>query len=435
MAVLLLAGLLIAVVSMLDLVRVRTVAARQAVPATVGLSAAPVTTGPAPRVDYARLDQRIATLMQEPDMVGLAVGTVENGQVRFVRGYGEVLAGSAEPVTPDTVFRWGSVSKGLAASLVVKLAAKGGVALDTPVANLGTSLRLPPGSGSVTVADVLSHRVGLTRNAWDDRLEGGEDPRALRSALAFLPRDCPPSTCHSYQNIAFDTATEIVEGAAGSSYAATARARLFAPLGMTSASTDRAGLERARSWARPHRFARRPTMVNDVYYRIPAAGGVNSSIIDLVRWMRAQLGAAPAVLSPAMLATLHAPRVATAPRGRRSAMDRAMTGAAYGLGWRSFTYAGHKLVGHRGTVDGYGSLILFDPVAKSGIVMMWNSNWHRAARLQLEFFDMFYGLPPTDWLELKPRPGAEAVAIRPAPPASPPPVDPVQRATFSPPQS
>jgi beta-lactamase class C len=201
-----------------------------------------------------------------------------------------------------------------------------------------------------------------------------------------------------------------VEGAAGSSYAAAARTRLFAPLGMTSASTDRAGLEHARSWARPHRFGRRSTTVNDVYYRIPAAGGVNSSISDLVRWMRAQMGAAPTVLSPATLETLHAPRVATAPRGRRAAMDRALTGAAYGLGWRSFDYAGHHLVGHRGTVDGYGSLMLFDPAAKSGIVMLWNSNWHRAARLQLEFFDMLYGLPPTDWLELKPR-AAPAVPV------------------------
>jgi beta-lactamase class C len=91
-------------------------------------------------------------------------------------------------------------------------------------------------------------------------------------------------------------------------------------------------------------------------------------------------------------------------------MDRALSGAAYGLGWRSFTYAGHHLVGHRGTVDGYGSLMLFDPATRSGIVMLWNSNWHRAARLQLEFFDMLYGLPPTDWLELKPR-AASAVPV------------------------
>jgi beta-lactamase class C len=97
---------------------------------------------------------------------------------------------------------------------------------------------------------------------------------------------------------------------------------------------------------------------------------------------------------------MHRPRVSTPPHGRRSAMDRALTNAAYGLGWRSFSYAGHTLVGHRGSVDGYGALILFDPSDRSGIVMLWNSNAYKAARLQLEFFDMLYGLPPTDWLEL-----------------------------------
>ena len=379
-------------------------AAKPDAPAAVGLSAEPVPASVPSRVDYARLDARIARLMQEPDMVGLAVGAVEQGQVRFVRGYGEALAGSGMPVTPDTVFRWGSVSKGVASALVVKLAADGGPALDAPVAGLHTTLRLPGASGGVTVADVLSHRTGLVRNAWDDRLEAGEDPRALRAALGGLSPLCPPSTCHAYQNIAYDAATEIVEGATGASYGAVARDRLFAPLGMASATMNRAGLQTARSWARPHHLARTPATVNDMYYRVPAASGVNASISDLVRWMRAQMGAAPAVLSAAQLATMHTPRVPTTPRGRRGAMDRAMTDAAYGLGWRSFTYAGRRLVGHRGTVDGYGALVLFDPADKSGIVMLWNSNWHRAARLQLEFFDMLYGLPPTDWLELEPLP-------------------------------
>jgi beta-lactamase class C len=380
------------------------------VAAPAGLSAAPEPAAGPTRVDYARLDQRISRLMQEPDMVGLAVGTVENGRVRFVKGYGETLAGSGMPVTPDTVFRWASVSKGVAAALVVKLAEEGRFPLDAPIHTMGTTLRLPGKSQKVTVADLLSHRVGLVRNAWDDRLEKGEDPRTLRTAMAGLPPFCPPSTCFGYQNVAFDAATEIVEGATGMSYAAVARDRLFAPLGMTSTSIGRTGLVGARSWAQPHRLAKTPTIVNDIYYRVPAAGGVNSSINDLVRWMRAQMGAAPAVLSPAALARLHEARVPTPPHGRRGPMDRALTDAAYGLGWRSFTYAGHRLIGHRGAVDGYRALVLFDPAGRSGIVMLWNSNWPGAARLQLEFFDMLYGLPPTDWLALDPLPVAVADA-------------------------
>lgn len=367
------------------------------------------------RVDYRRLEARIARLMQEPDMVGLAVGTIEGGEVRFVKGFGETVAHTGAAVTPDTVFRWASVSKGVASALVIKLTEEGKVSLNAPVASLGTTLTLPGDSGNVTVANILSHRVGLVRNAWDERLEAGEDPKALRAALGTLPVHCPPGTCYGYQNIAFDTVTEIVEGATGEGYASLARKRLFEPLGMRNASVGRVGLQSATSWAHPHHKGKVLVTVNDSYYRVPAAGGVNSSIRDLLRWMQAQTGSAPGVISPTALETMHRPRVPTPPHGRRGAMDRALTQAEYGLGWRTFVYAGHALVGHRGSVDGYGSLILFDPEDKSGIVMLWNSNFSKPARLQLEFFDLLYGLPFTDWLELetKPQPPADATTERP----------------------
>ena len=362
-------------------------------------------------VDYAYLDQRIGQLMRERDMVGLAVGTVERGQVRFLQGYGETRAGSGDRVTPTTVFRWASLSKGVAASLVVKLAEDGKLSLDAPLRTMGTTLALPGDWSRVTVADLLSHRLGLVHNAWDDRLEGGADPRQIRREYGTLPTLCAPATCYAYQNIAYDAASEIVEAATGASYARDAHDLLFAPLGMTDATVGRAGLEGSQSWARPHRGGRRTVAVDEAYYRVPAAGGVNSSIFDLTRWMQAQMGLMPNTLSPAALALLHTPRVPTPPHGSRGAMDRALTDAAYGLGWRSYHYAGHALVGHRGAVDGYGSLILFDPALQSGIVMLWNSNHYQAARLQLEFFDMLYGRPRTDWLEIKPE-GTPAAPTR-----------------------
>jgi beta-lactamase class C len=364
-------------------------------------------------VDYRRLDARIAELMRDSDMVGLAVGTIERGEVHFLKGYGETVAGSGAAVTPDTVFRWASLSKGVAAALVVGLAEDGKLSLDAPIDSLRTTLTLPGGTHQVTVADILSHRVGLRRNAWDDRLEAGEDPRVLRAQLGRLQPFCPPATCYGYQNIAFDTATEIVEAVSGKRFAAVAEQRLFGPLGMTSASIGRAGLETSPDWARPHRRNKLLTSVNDVYYRVPSAGGVNSSIRDLLVWMGAQMGNAPATLSPNALATMHKPVVSTPPRGRRGPMDRAFSSSAYGLGWRSVTYAGRTLVGHRGWVEGYGTLILFDPADRSGIVMLWNSNTGKPARLQLEFFDMLYGLPFTDWLELSVEPpptGAPSLA-------------------------
>ena len=74
-------------------------------------------------VDYRLLDARLRQLMTRPAMVGLAVGVVENGRITFLQGYGETLKGSGDPVTPDTVFRWASCSKGVAATMVAKLSA------------------------------------------------------------------------------------------------------------------------------------------------------------------------------------------------------------------------------------------------------------------------------------------------------------------------
>ncbi|MEO6114551.1 MAG: serine hydrolase domain-containing protein, partial [Sphingomicrobium sp.] len=64
------------------------------------------------RIDYAQLDARLKRMVAKPNMVGMAVGVVENGRITFLNGYGETIAGSGEKVTPQTVFRWASVSKG-----------------------------------------------------------------------------------------------------------------------------------------------------------------------------------------------------------------------------------------------------------------------------------------------------------------------------------
>ena len=139
-------------------------------------------------VDYRLLDSRLKQLMTKPAMVGLAVGVVENGRITFLQGYGETLAGSGDRVTPQTVFRWASVSKGVAATMVAKLAEQGKINLQAPVANYAPDLKLPGGNEyRATVGDLLSHRLGLYRNAFDNKLEEGQDPHMLRSMLALNP--------------------------------------------------------------------------------------------------------------------------------------------------------------------------------------------------------------------------------------------------------
>lgn len=351
-------------------------------------------------VDYQLLDARLQQLMERPSMVGLAVGVVENGRITFLRGYGETAADSDEEVTPETVFRWASVSKGVAATMVAKLAEQGELSLAAPVARYSDSLKLPKSAENrASVGDLLSHRLGIYRHAYDNKLEEGQDPRFLRQTLSELNLICQPGTCWSYQNVAYDAAAEIVARVTGRSFPAATQQMLFNPLGMNSASMSKEGIMTAASWARPHNGGRRELQIDGEYYKVAAAGGVNSNIKDMAVWMLAQMGRMPDVVSPAVLEEIHAPLVETSRElSRLRKFRERLNEAWYGYGWRSYDYAGHRIVGHRGGVDGYRSLILFDPEKKSGVVALWNSNTNQPGGLEFEVMDMIYGLPFRDWL-------------------------------------
>jgi beta-lactamase class C len=354
------------------------------------------------RIDYGRLDRRMQQLAADRSVVGVAIVTIENGDISFAKGYGVTTDGpDGEPVDAHTVFRWASVSKGLAATLVAKLAEQKKLSLRDPVARWAPSLKLPEQAEHVaTIDNLLSQSLGIWKNAYDQDLEDGNDPKEIRSRLKNIPLLCPPGKCYSYPNIAYDAASEAAENAGRKSYERLVRDEIFGPLGMQSASVTREGLVSAPSWAPPHN-GRRELDVSEAYYRVPAAGGVNSSIIDLGIWMRAQMGKMPRVLSPKLLRTLHSPRIRTYSIHRQRELDRALKDASYGLGWRIWHYNGRELIGHRGAVDGYRSLILFDPLLKAGVGMMWNSQAVEPTGIQLEVFDMLYNQPFKDWVELE----------------------------------
>jgi beta-lactamase class C len=362
-----------------------------------------VTSGPS-AIDYARLDERLTRMARDPGIVGMAVGIIEDGQIRYAKGFGITTTRDGEPVTENTVFRWASLSKGVAADMVATLAARGQLSLTDPINRWSTSLRLPDGGEArLTLADLLAHRLGIAKHAYEPNLESGQDAKMLRGMMATLGNACPPGTCHAYQNVAYDAASEIVERVTGVPYAQALHDNFFAPLGMEHASATRDGLLTSEHWARPHRGGRGtpPGEVSDAYYRVPAAGGVNGSIMDLTLWMRAQMGLAPQVLPPEALTAVQTPRVATPQENSRRARFRERTARTmYGLGWRVMDYAGHTVIGHHGGVFGYRSMIMFDPQLKSGVVVLWNSGSSRPNGIEYEVMDMIYHLPFRDWLGL-----------------------------------
>ncbi len=361
------------------------------------------------QVDYDTLHERLTRLTKDDTMVGLAVAVIEDGEVTFAEGYGVTRFGG-DAISTDTVFRWASLSKGVASTTIGKMAGEGQLSLSDTISQFKTSLRLPFGGEKVgTLEDLLSHKIGVVPNAYDTKLEDGGDPVEIRKSLAKLKRMCPVGDCHTYQNVAFDAVAEVVASVRGLDFEEVVRLELFEPLGMRDASFGLEALKSSFSWAEPHRKRRADAKplrrtVKRSYYRVPAAGGVNGSIIDLAKFAKAQMGLEPEMLGPDTLTDLHTPRIYT--RREQSSMSRRYGGhlrdARYALGWRVYKYGkpGYRVVGHRGAVEGYRSLILFDPERNSGVVALWNSNARKPVGVQFEVMDMVYGLPAQDWLRI-----------------------------------
>lgn len=359
------------------------------------------------RIDYRAFDAQLSALSQRPEMAGLAVAVVEDGELRFVRSYGVADASTGAAVTPNTLFRWASVSKTAAGALAAALAEDGTIDLNRPVADWRTSLRLPGGAEAhVTVEQLLSQRTGLTKNAYDDKLEAGESPELVRASLAAAPLQCEPGTCHTYQNIAFDAASEILTQAANEPFADAVIDRFFRPLGMVSAHYGMTGLTGAKDWARPHRN-RQVRPISEAYWRVPAAAGVESDIVDFAKWMQAMMGKRPDVLPRPVLQLAHSPRVRTA-RLYGGALRQANKDGAYGLGWRSFTYDSRHLEGHSGAVSGYRATMIFEPATRTGVVAMWNSDWGFPFRIPFAAIDSYHRRPDAHWLDLSELPPTKA---------------------------
>jgi beta-lactamase class C len=155
-------------------------------------------------IDYDRLDQRLTRLAAEEDMVGLAVAVIEDGEIRFAKGYGYTAIGGAA-VTDETVFRWASLSKGVAASQIAILAGQARLNLSDTVAKFKTSLRLPGGGETqATLEDVCPTgwalsptpmtrrwRMAATRSKSAKACSGSN--RSARSANV-IPTRTSPST-------------------------------------------------------------------------------------------------------------------------------------------------------------------------------------------------------------------------------------------------
>lgn len=356
--------------------------------------------------DIRQFEAMAQAMVADQRIPGMAMAIVHNGQILSARGYGITDVRNAEPIDAHTVFRLASLSKSFAGTLTGLLVNDGTLRWDSKLVDYMPSFQLvdPNAARTITVADLLSHRVGLTHNTYDRDLENYADYRVLTQKLAYAPLSCQPGTCYGYQNIAFSLIGDVVFAATGDFYSQEVQRRLFKPLGMNDASLGLEGITAASRWAKPHVRARggwASVTPKPTYYQLPPAAGVNASASDMAQWLIAQTGHRPDVLPLPLLATLHQPLVETPGEIRGSSWRRQRLGSAgYALGWRVFDYAGHRVVFHAGAVQGYRGMVALLPERDLGIAVMWNSESGLPTGLLPTMLDRAIGMPAQRWLDV-----------------------------------
>jgi beta-lactamase class C len=390
--------------------------AHAAAPAAAGKDAGPIEV-PAERVKATLVAYRqwLEHLDQRHAVAGLATAVVVDDKVVFEDTLGYANARSKLPITPDTVFRLASLSKAFATALTAILVRDGKLSWDTRLVNVLPFFKLKnvPDTQQATVGDILGQRLGLPRNTYDNMLEDDIPYEELVRKLDEVDMTCGVGQCYGYQNVAFSLIGDVVYAMSGDFFYRLVDKRVFFPLGMTTASYGRAALESSKSWARPHRATGHgwePFEPKEAYYRVAPAAGVNASLHDMEHWLIAQMGGRPDVLSPAMLAKLHAPGVRTPSELHSTTWRRGrLTAAHYALGWRVFEYGGETLVYHAGAVQGYRTMIGFFPKYHVGVVTMWNSPGAAPSGLMPMVFDSLLGLPHVDWAGVEGKAAARPV--------------------------
>ena len=357
--------------------------------------------------DVQRFEAVANQLVANGRIPGLAMAIVKDGQILSARGYGVTDARNPQPVDAHTVFRLASLSKSFAGTVTGMLVNDGVLRWDSRLTDYVPDFRLsmPNAAQQVTVADLLSHRVGLTHNAYDRDLEGNADFHALTVKMANAPMTCAPGQCYAYQNVAFSLVGDVVFAATGQFYSEEVVRRIFKPLGMHDASYGLEGIEASARWAKPHVRGGGgwvPLRPKPTYYRVAPAAGVNASISDMAQYLIAQTGHRPDVLPAPLLATLHSSLIETPGELRGASWRRTrLSSAGYALGWRVFDYAGHDLIFHGGAVQGYRGAMALLPDRDLGIAILWNSESALPSGLLPTIIDSALGLGDGQWLDEK----------------------------------
>jgi len=223
----------------------------------------------------------------------------------------------------------------------------------------------------------------------------------IRHAIRYAKPSSSFRSEFAYQNNLFLVAAELIEKHTEKSWEENIKEHIFEPLGMSDSSMDIKSFQDAKDvTSLHHRFGDKIITLSKDWpylhwtYVYGPAGGINSNITDMAKWLKFQVN--NGVFDGKPLVTeenmnfMHTPKtIAMLFAGKRE---------YYGQAWVYRENTPYPIVWHNGGTTGCKTMVAIVPEAKVGIVVLSNlidSNLPEA--LAFRFFDMYLGSPDVDW--------------------------------------
>jgi CubicO group peptidase (beta-lactamase class C family) len=313
------------------------------------------------------IDRFVQAWMSANGVPGLALAVTRDTQVIHLRGYGD--AGDGRPVTPDSQFLVGSLSKSFTALAVLQLAEAGRIDLDAPVAAYlpGFTVADRAQARRITVRMLLNQTSGMADAGFPEMTL--PQPTTIADRVASLRAArlvSEPGTAFHYFSPNYAVLARLVEVATGRPFQAYLDAHVFAPLAMTRTTgvvTSGQAPSAAPRLARGHILAFGvPVARRELDGYLGGSGGVISTARDMATWLIAQNQGGTfqgrSLLSPQGIQLLHTP-----PRGINS---------SYAMGWTRQP-GSPPVIEHSGVLSTFYAEQALLPTGRYGIVFLANA--------------------------------------------------------------
>lgn len=352
------------------------------------------------------------TQLQFP-VPGFAIAIVENGQIRYIKGFGVKEFGKEENVNTKTLFQIGSVTKGMTATLIARLVYEQHLDLNDKVIDLVPDFKYcdEEHSNNLTIKDILAQRSGLPGYAGDPDIQAGKHFRDVLPSLEKVAPIAPLRQKFSYQNVIYCLAGQIAEKKMHKSMEDLFKDKFFLPLGMERASLGLGPLMLQDNKAFSHHVGSllppKVLKFSEFGYRIPYAGGINMDIEDVAKYMQLHINKGKlgnlTYLPEYLMAEMHKVQIDTTGQEQRRYYKHyypkeRVKKTGYGLGWRIHDWNGIQVVSHAGFVKGQLAFIAFLPEQKAGIAILANAATPLTTILRSSFLDRYLDFTGIDWL-------------------------------------